>query len=70
MLFREFIEATTDDISQLKQRESDSTSTAQVNISPSQAASRECLSSGFPTMSDTNWGVQPKKMARRLKFRI
>ena len=27
-------------------------------------------SSGFPTRSDTNWAVQPQKMARGLKFRI
>ena len=34
------------------------------------AASRQSLSSGFPTRSDTNWTVQPQKMARCLKFRI
>ena len=34
------------------------------------AASRENQSSGFPTRSDTNWAVQPQKMARGLKFQI
>ena len=29
-------------------------------------ASRENLSSGFPTRSDTNWAIQPKKMSRGL----
>ena len=33
-------------------------------------ASRENLSSGFPTKSDTNRAVQTKKMVRGLKFRI
>ena len=28
------------------------------------------LSLGFQTRSDTNWAVQPQKMARGLKFRI
>ena len=28
------------------------------------------LSSGFPTMSDTNLALQPQKMARNLKFKI
>ena len=32
--------------------------------------SREDLSSGFMTRSDTNWAVLPQKMARDLKFRI
>ena len=31
---------------------------------------RETMSSGFPTRSDMNWGIQPLKMARGLKFRI
>ena len=31
---------------------------------------RENRSSGFPTRSDTNRAVQPKKMSRDLKFRI
>ena len=31
---------------------------------------RENLSSGFPTRSDTNWSVQPQKMATGLKFWI
>ena len=30
----------------------------------------ENRSSGFPTRSDTNWSVQPQKMAKGLKFRI
>ena len=32
--------------------------------------SPENLSLVFPTRSDTNWAVQPQKMARGLKFRI
>ena len=32
--------------------------------------SPENLSSGFPTRSDRNWDVQPKKMPRGLKFWI
>ena len=28
------------------------------------------MSSGFPTRSDTNWAVQPLRMARGLKFQI
>ena len=32
------------------------------------ASSRESLSSGSPPMSDTNWAVQPQKMARDLNF--
>ena len=31
---------------------------------------RKLWSSGFRTRSDTNWAVQPQKMARGLKFRI
>ena len=31
-------------------------------------ASLENLSSGFPTISDTNWALQPQKIARGLKF--
>ena len=31
---------------------------------------RKHRSSGFPTRSDTNYAVQPHKMARGLKFRI
>ena len=34
------------------------------------ASSLENLSSGFPTRSDTNWAVQPQKMAIGLKFQI
>ena len=34
------------------------------------AASSENVSSGFPTRSDTNWSVQPREIARGLKFRI
>ena len=34
------------------------------------AASRENMSSGFPTKSDTNRAAQPQEMARGLKFRI
>ena len=34
------------------------------------AATSENRSSGFPTRSDTNRAVQPKKMARDLKFQI
>ena len=30
----------------------------------------ENRSSGFPTTSDTNWAVQPQKIARGLKFWI
>ena len=29
---------------------------------------QENLSSGFPTRSDTNWAVQPQKMARGFDF--
>ena len=32
--------------------------------------SRENLPSGFSTRSDTNWAMQPQKMARGLKFWI
>ena len=32
--------------------------------------SREILSSGFPTRSETNQAVQPQKMAIGLKFRL
>ena len=32
--------------------------------------SRENLSLGFLTMSDTNWTIQSQKMARGLKFQI
>ena len=31
--------------------------------------SQENLSSGFPTRSQTNWAVQPQKMARSLKIK-
>ena len=34
------------------------------------AGSRENLSSGIPTWSDTNWAVQPLKKVRSLKCRI
>ena len=34
------------------------------------AESRENLSLAFPTRSETNWAVQPQKMARGLKFQI
>ena len=34
------------------------------------AISCENLSSRFPTRPETNWAVQPQKMARGLKFRI
>ena len=34
------------------------------------AVSRENLSSGFPTRSDTNRAIQPQKMVEDLKFRI
>ena len=34
------------------------------------AASREYMSSGFLTRSNTNWVVQSQNMARGLKFRI
>ena len=34
------------------------------------ATSRENLSSGFATKVDSNWPVQPQKLARGLKFRI
>ena len=34
------------------------------------AASRQNMSSGFPTGSDTNRTVQPQKMTRGFKFRI
>ena len=30
----------------------------------------ENLSSGFPTRCNTNWAVQPQKIARALEFRI
>ena len=31
---------------------------------------KTCLLWGFPTRSDTNWAIQPLKMATGLKFRI
>ena len=41
-----------------------------IAVSVLTSASRENLSSGFPTSSDTNRAVQPHKVARGLKFRM